>query len=101
MREDQKAELERIQAEAVGDTIVLVDAAVKCDIISKEGRGNKVWLYKAANQSMGIAEKIERFFTMRRTDKPLGANEPTPEMQAASLINQAKQQLEARKKNFS
>lgn len=101
MRDDQKEELERIQAVAIDDTIGLVDAAAECDIKSKEGRGDKVWLYKAANQSMGIAEKIERFFTMRKTAQPVGTGEATPEIHAASLIDQAKQQLQARKKNYS
>lgn len=95
MRDDQKTELERIQQMAIDHTIKAMDAAdSECDIANKEGRGDRVWLTKAANQSMSLACRIEQFFAVRQGVQPDGEKGKPPEQQATEIIKRASKQYQ-------
>lgn len=89
MLKDKLSELERIQDLALDHTVESIDAAAKCDLDEKEGRGNRVWLTKAANESMKLVLQVERFFAMRRGDLPDNEKGKSPDQQAEEAVQRA------------
>ncbi|NAS08151.1 hypothetical protein [Acinetobacter haemolyticus] len=84
------------------DAIDLVTEAYGQDLFNKEGRGDKVWLYKGAGQALTCMEKIKRILN----DDELSVGDPndrkiTPEMQAAKLLESVAKKLEERKQRPS
>lgn len=80
------------------DTVDLMTEAYGKDIFDKEGRGDKVWLYKGAKEALTCMEKLKRILN----DDELSVGDPndrriTPESQAAELLKAVSEKLEARK----
>lgn len=94
MRDDQIEQLKRTQETAIDHTIEAIDAAdSECDISTQEGRGDRVWLTKGANESMKLACSIERLLQMIGTGKD--ANEDADlEKEAAKIVRKATKQYE-------
>ncbi len=57
MRDDQIAELEKLQEMMTDDMLKIGFAAVDLGFESKEDRGDKVWLYKGFNQCSSAVAK--------------------------------------------
>jgi len=95
MRDDQLEQLKRMQEIAIDHAIEAVDMAdSECDITSKEGRGDRVWLTKAANEGMKLACAVERLVQMRGQGKEI----PDPEKEiktAEAIIARANKKFEA------
>lgn len=90
MRDDQLDELKRMQEVAIDHAIEAIDAAdTECDISSKEGRGNRVWLTKAANEGMKLACAVERLLQMRGQGKEIA--DPDREIKNAEAVVQRAQ----------
>lgn len=100
MRDDQKSELDRIQEIAIDHAIESIDAANDlCDISDKEGRGDRVWLTKGANESMKLVCVIQRFFEMKANID--GTKTPQQvEDSAQSIIDKAEKQLAKQRQNM-
>lgn len=71
MRDDQLERLKQTQEQAIDHAIEAMDMAhAECDITTKDGRGDRVWLTKGANESMKLALSIERLLQARRLGQP-------------------------------
>ncbi|WP_334069850.1 hypothetical protein [Acinetobacter colistiniresistens] len=84
------------------DTVDLMTEAYGKDIFDKEGRGDKVWLYKGAKEALTCMEKLKRILN----DDELSVGDPndrkiTPEMQATALLESVAKKLEERKQRPS
>ena len=80
------------------DAVDLITEAYGKDIFDKEGRGDKVWLYKGAKEALTCMEKLKRILN----DDELSVGDPndrkvSPESQAAELLKAVSEKLEARK----
>ncbi|WP_048764743.1 hypothetical protein [Acinetobacter sp. 243_ASPC] len=102
LKPETKEKLELCLEMAATDTVDLMTEAYGKDIFDKEGRGDKVWLYKGAKEALTCMEKLKRILN----DDELAVGDPndrkiTPEMQAAKLLEDVAKKLEARKQRPS
>lgn len=96
--EEYKTELLEVQEMAIVDTIALVKQANQCDKSQKTQRGDLVWLYKGANQTLAIAARIEQLLTAKQTNTDTTEEEEKrQEALAAKLLASAKKDLSKRK----
>ena len=84
------------------DTVDLMTEAYGKDIFDKDGRGDKVWLYKGAKEALSCMEKLKRVLndeelTRGNTDE----RSITPEQQAMRLLESVTKKLEERKQRPS
>lgn len=85
MRDDQLERLKQTQEQAIDHAIEAMDMAhAECDIATKDGRGDRVWLTKGANESMKLALSIERLLQAkaqgRTVDEPEEATKAAEDM---------------------
>lgn len=93
MRDDQLERLKKCQEVAIDHAIEAIEAAEECDISTKDGRGNRVWLTKNANESMKMACMVERLVQMRGQSKPI--EDPDAAVAAADkVIDRAQKKFE-------
>ncbi|WP_336148610.1 hypothetical protein [Acinetobacter ursingii] len=102
LKPETKEKLELCLEMAATDTVDLMTEAYGKDLFDKEGRGDKVWLYKGAKEALTCMEKLKRILN----DDELAVGDPndrkiTPEMQAAKLLEEVTKKLEARKQRPS
>lgn len=102
LKPETKEKLELCLQMAATDTIDLMTEAYGKELFDKEGRGDKVWLYKGAKEALTCMEKLKRILN----DDELAVGDPndrkvTPEMQAAKLLEEVAKKLEARKQRPS
>lgn len=84
------------------DTVDLMTEAYGKDIFDKDGRGDKVWLYKGAKEALTCMEKLKRILN----DDELSVGDPndrkiSPESQAAAILESVAKKLEERKQRPS
>lgn len=63
---DYDAELQRIQATALGHAIEEMDASAELTVQTREDRGDRGFLTGMAAKSLGVAVRIEQFLALRR-----------------------------------
>lgn len=102
LKPETKEKLELCLQMAATDTVDLMTEAYGKELFDKEGRGDKVWLYKGAKEALTCMEKLKRILN----DDELAVGDPndrkvTPEMQAAKLLEEVAKKLEARKQRPS
>ncbi|UYF72784.1 hypothetical protein [Acinetobacter ursingii] len=102
LKPETKEKLELCLEMAATDTVDLMTEAYGKDLFDKEGRGDKVWLYKGAKEALTCMEKLKRILN----DDELAVGDPndrkiTPEMQATKLLEEVAKKLEARKQRPS
>lgn len=96
--EEYKSELVRIQEMAILDTVDLVERANDCDRETKVGRGDSFWLFKAANQTLAIAARIEQLIEARhKTTITTSEEEKQKEAEAQKLLLTVQKELTKRK----
>ena len=98
LKPETKEKLELCLDMASTDAIDLITEAYGKDIFDKEGRGDKVWLYKGAKEALTCMEKLKRVLL----DDELSKGDPndrkiSPESQAAALLESVAKKLEERK----
>ena len=102
LKPETKEKLELSLEMAATDAVNLMTEAYGKDLFDKEGRGDKVWLYKGAKEALTCMEKLKRILN----DDELSVGDPnerniTPEMQAAALLESVAKKLEERKQRPS
>ena len=102
LKPETKEKLEFCLEMTSNDAIDLVTEAYGQDIFDKQGRGDKVWLYKGAKEALTVAEKLKRILidddlTTGNTDD----RKTSPEAQAAALLESVAKKLEERKQRPS
>lgn len=102
LKPETKEKLKLCLEMAGTDTVDLITEAYGKDLFEKEGRGDKVWLYKGAKEALSCMEKLKRILnddelTRGNTDE----RSITPEQQAVELLKSVTEKLEARKQRPS
>lgn len=102
LRPETKEKLKLCLEMAGTDTVDLITEAYGKDLFEKEGRGDKVWLYKGAKEALSCMEKLKRILnddelTRGNTDE----RSVTPEQQAAKVLEGVMAKLEERKQRPS
>ena len=102
LKPETKEKLKLCLEMAGTDTVDLITEAYGKDLFEKEGRGDKVWLYKGAKEAMSCMEKLKRILnddelTRGNTDE----RSITPEQQAMQLLESVAKKLEERKQRPS
>lgn len=87
---------------AGSDTVDLMTEAYGQDLFDKNGRGDKVWLYKGAKEALSCMEKIKRLLNDDELTKGnVDERSITPEQQAAQLLEAVAKKLDERKQRPS
>ena len=102
LKPETKEKLKLCLEMAGTDTVDLITEAYGKDLFEKEGRGDKVWLYKGAKEALSCMEKLKRVLndeelTRGNTDE----RSITPEQQAMRLLESVTKKLEERKQRPS
>lgn len=102
LKPETKEKLKLCLEMAGTDTVDLITEAYGKDLFEKEGRGDKVWLYKGAKEALSCIEKLKRVLndeelTRGNTDE----RSITPEQQAMQLLESVTKKLEERKQRPS
>ena len=99
LKPETKKKLELCFEMSSSDAVDLVTEAWGQDIFDKEGRGNKVWLYKGAKEALTVAEKLKRILLDdEQTTGSVEGRKVSPEEQAAALLEKVSKKLEERTK---
>lgn len=80
----------------------IIAVASQTEFITPEGRGDKVWLYKGANQCASLIAKLEQIKLMREGKMlPISATQATQEKYEKQLIEKAEAEAEKLKQRLS
>lgn len=99
LKPETKQKLELCLEMTSTDAVDLITEAYGKDLFDKDGRGDKVWLYKGAKEALTVMEKLKRVLlddelTTGNTDD----RKISPEAQAAALLESVAKKLEERKR---
>ena len=98
LKPETKEKLELCLEMASTDAVDLITEAYGKDIFEKEGRGDKVWLYKGAKEALTCMEKLKRVLLDDEQTADVSGRAVSPESQAAALLESVAKKLEERKK---
>lgn len=102
LKPETKQKLELCLEMASTDAIDLLTEAYGKDIFDKEGRGDKVWLYKGAKEALTCLEKLKRvLIDDEQTTGSTDGRNVSAEAQAAKLLESVAKKLEERKQRPS
>ena len=102
LKPETKEKLKLCLEMASTDAIDLLTEAYGKDLFDKEGRGDKVWLYKGAKEALTCLEKLKRvLIDDEQTTGNIDDRKVSPEAQAAALFESVAKKLEARKQRPS
>ena len=102
IKPETKEKLELCLEMASTDAIDLLTEAYGKDIFDKEGRGDKVWLYKGAKEALTCLEKLKRvLIDDEQTTGSTDGRNISAEAQAAKLLESVAKKLEERKQRPS
>lgn len=101
IKPETKKSLELCLQMASTDAVDLITEAYGQDLFDKDGRGDKVWLYKGAKEALTVIEKLKRVLLDEQTTGNTDNRKVTPEQQATALLEQVSKKLEARKQRPS
>lgn len=98
LKPETKEKLELCLEMASTDAVDLITEAYGKDIFEKEGRGDKVWLYKGAKEALTCMEKLKRVLLDDEQTADVSGRAVSPESQATALLESVAKKLEERKK---
>lgn len=102
LKPETKEKLKLCLEMSATDAVDLMTEAYGKDIFEKEGRGDKVWLYKGAKEALTCMEKLKRILNDDElTTGDTSGRAVTPEAQAAALLESVAKKLEERKQRPS
>lgn len=102
LKPETKEKLELCLEMASTDAVDLITEAYGKDIFDKEGRGDKVWLYKGAKEALTCLEKLKRvLIDDEQTTGSTDGRNISAEAQAAKLLESVAKKLEERKQRPS
>lgn len=98
LKPETKEKLELCLEMASIDAVDLLTEAYGKDIFDKEGRGDKVWLYKGAKEALTCLEKLKRvLIDDEQTTGSTDGRSISPEAQAVKMLEAVTKKLENRK----
>ena len=102
LKSETKEKLELCLEMASIDAVDLLTEAYGKDIFDKEGRGDKVWLYKGAKEALTCLEKLKRvLIDDEQTTGSTDGRSISPEAQAVKMLEAVTKKLEERKQRPS
>lgn len=102
LKPETKEKLKLCLEMASTDAVDLITEAYGKDLFDKEGRGDKVWLYKGAKEALTCLEKLKRvLIDDEQTTGNIDDRKVSPEAQAAALLESVAKKLEERKQRPS
>ena len=102
LKPETKEKLKLCLEMASTDAIDLITEAYGKDLFDKEGRGDKVWLYKGAKEALTCLEKLKRvLIDDEQTTGNIDDRKVSPEAQANALLESVAKKLEERKQRPS
>lgn len=101
LSEETTSKLKTSLENTVTDAVELITEAYGQDLFSKQGRGDKVWLYKGAKEALSCAEKIKRILRDDELTEDTSKRGESAEAAAAKLLQSVQEKLEARKQRPS
>lgn len=102
LKPETKEKLELCLEMASIDAVDLLTEAYGKDIFDKEGRGDKVWLYKGAKEALTCLEKLKRvLIDDEQTTGSTDGRSISPEAQAVKMLEAVTKKLEERKQRPS
>lgn len=98
MKDEQVEKLEKLAEEVADDFIITTCAAINTDIHTKQGRGDKGFLYSISKTQANVLASIERVLAFKNGKiPPISATAATQEKYEKSLIEKAEKEAEALK----
>lgn len=102
LKPETKQKLKLCLEMASTDAVDLVTEAYGKDLFDKDGRGDKVWLYKGAKEALTVMEKLKRvLLDDEQTTGNTDGRKVSPEAQATALLESVAKKLEERKQRPS
>ena len=102
LKPETKEKVELCLEMASIDAVDLLTEAYGKDIFDKEGRGDKVWLYKGAKEALTCLEKLKRvLIDDEQTTGSTDGRSISPEAQAVKMLEAVTKKLEERKQRPS
>ena len=102
LKPETKEKLELCLEMASIDAVDLLTEAYGKDIFDKEGRGDKVWLYKGAKEALTCLEKLKRvLIDDEQTTGSTDGRSISPEAQAVKMLEAVTKKLDERKQRPS
>ena len=102
LKPETKEKLELCLEMASTDAIDLITEAYGQNLFEKQGRGDKVWLYKGAKEALTCLEKLKRvLIDDEQTTGSTDGRNISAEAQAAKLLESVAKKLEERKQRPS
>ena len=102
LKPETKEKLKLCLEMAGTDTVDLITEAYGKDLFEKEGRGDKVWLYKGAKEALSCMEKLKRvLIDDEQTTGNTDGRTVSPEAQALRMLEAVTKKLEERKQRPS
>lgn len=102
MRDDQIEDLIKLSEDVADDFIVTTCAAINTDIHTKQGRGDKGFLYKISKDTAGVLANIERVIAFKKGKiPPISATQATQEKYEQQLIKKAEEAAAKAKQRMS
>lgn len=98
LKPETKEKLEFCLEMASTDAVDLITEAYGQNLFDKQGRGDKVWLYKGAKEALTCMEKLKRVLLDDEQTADVSGRAVSPESQAAALLESVAKKLEERKK---
>lgn len=88
--EDRLKQLEALQEYAIDHAVEEMDEARKLGLGDKDSRGDRAWLTKMCDKSLGVAVRVEQFIALH-SRKGFEPSDPNAEEKAqAKFVNDAK-----------
>ena len=102
LKPETKEKLKLCLEMAGTDTVDLITEAYGKDLFEKEGRGDKVWLYKGAKEALSCMEKLKRvLIDDEQTTGNTDGRTVSPEAQALRMLEAVTKKLDERKQRPS
>ncbi len=94
---ETKLKLEMCLEQTATDAVDLLTEAYGQDVFDKQGRGDKVWLYKGAKEALTCMEKLNRVLDDSEGAHNEDDRKESAEAAAAKLLERVSEKLSQRK----
>lgn len=102
MRDEQIEKIENLAEEVTDDFIITTCKAINTTIHTKEGRGDKGFLYTISQKQASILATLERVLAFKNgTIQPISATAATQEKYEQQLIKKAEEEAAKLKQRLS
>lgn len=95
IKPEQREALERIQTMAIDHAIEELEQAHGLSLGDKDERGDRFFLTKMGEKSLGVACKVENYISLKERDGRWQTNPEQEDAQIERMVKQARGEVEA------